>query len=141
MYFKSDCFELHVVQNEQSTAFIGNVKNIILPSVIRALDGSKERMLVDAINNRTRERNYYILYSRLLENDITEEDFDREIDNNPDDYVISTDKIPTEEEFHDAIMFADHIKGIETTGDIETLFSFRNKEFSDLCNRLLNGAL
>lgn len=132
---------LHVVQNERLTAFVGAVDNVILPRVISALDGSRERMLVDAINNRTRERNYYQLYSRLLENEISDDDFDREIDEHPDEYVITTDKIPSEQEFHEAIILADHIKGIETTGDIETLFSFRSKEFNEYCKRLLDGTL
>ena len=139
--FNSNGFKLHVVSNERTTAFIGEMENVLVPNVIRAIDGSKEQMLIDAINNRTRERNYYQLYSRLLENEITEEEFDREIDNNSDDYVISTNKVPSEQEFHDAMIFADHIKGLETTGDIETLFSFRSKEFNDYCSKLLNGSL
>ena len=40
-----------------------------------------------AINNRTRERNYFKLYSSLLENKISDEEFDRLIDENPDMYV------------------------------------------------------
>lgn len=129
------------MQNDSTTVFAGKARNVVISTVARSLDGSREQMLVDAINNRTRERNYYHLYSRLLENEITEDEFDREIDENPDDYLISTDKIPTEQEFHDAIALAEHIKGIETTGDIETLFSFSGKEFNDYCKRLLDGSL
>lgn len=140
-FFEGSGLKVLCVQNDSTTAFAGKARNVVISTVARSLDGSREQMLVDAINNRTRERNYYHLYSRLLEGEITEDEFDREIDENTDDYVISTDKIPTEQEFHDAIALADHIKGIETTGDIETLFSFSGKEFNDYCKRLLDGSL
>ena len=136
-----DGYMLKVMQNERTTAFAGAVDNAILKKVIRALDGSREQMLVDAVNNRTRERNYYELYSRLLDNELSDDEFDREIDENPDEYVIPTNKIPTEEEFHEAIALADHIKGIETSSDIASLFSFRGKEFNEYCKSLLDGTL
>ena len=60
---------------------------------------------------------------------------------NPDEYVISTDKVPSELEFHEAIALSEHIKGIETTGDIESLFSFSGTAFNEYCKRLLNGTL
>ena len=82
------------------TVFAGAFKNHIAPRVISMLEGTRERMLVDAVNNRTRERNYYQLYSRMLDNEISEEEFDRAIDENPDEYVISNDKVPSELEFH-----------------------------------------
>lgn len=133
---------LQVVKDDNRlAAFVGAVKSESLQTFIRTLDGSREKMLVDAVNNRTRERNYYQLYSRLLENEITDDEFDRAIDENPDDYVVSTDKIPTEQEFHDAIVLADYIKGVSTSGDIETLFSFRGKEFNEYCKKLLDGKL
>ena len=40
-----------------------------------------------AINNRTRERNYFKLYCQLLQNEISEADFNRMIDENPNEYV------------------------------------------------------
>ena len=100
-------------------------------AILHEADDIRIRMLIDAVNNRTRERNYWRLYCRLLENEITEDEFNREIDGNSDEYVISTDKIPTEQEFRDAVFLSDHIKDIETTGDVESLFSFR----SDVCNK------
>lgn len=132
---------VRVVPQATHTFFAGAFKNHIAPRVISMLEGTRERMLVDAVNNRTRERNYYQLYSRLLENEISEEEFDNEIDENPDDYVISTDKVPSEIEFHEAIALSDHIKGIETTGDIESLFSLNGEVFNEYCKRLLNGSL
>lgn len=141
MRIMGDGYVLNVVQNERITAFAGAVDNAILKKVIRALDGSREQMLVDAVNNRTRERNYYELYSRLLDNELSDDEFDREIDENPDEYVIPTNKIPTEEEFHEAIALADYIKGIETSSDIASLFSFKGKEFNEYCKRLLDGTL
>ena len=136
-----DGFFVRLIPNDTHTIFAGAFDNSITPRVISVLEGTRERLLVDAVNNRTRERNYYQLYSRLLENEITDEEFDSEIDEHPDDYMISTDKIPSELEFHEAIALADHLKGVETSGDIETLFSFRGEEFNEYCERLLNGTL
>lgn len=134
-------YAIHLAQNANTTAFVGTMNNEVLTKVIRVFDGSREQLLIDAVNNRTRERNYYQLYSRLLENEISEDDFDRMLNENLDDYVITTDKKPTEQEFHDAIALADYIKGIESTGDIETLFSFNGEIFNEYCNKLLNGTL
>ena len=136
-----DDFIVRFVPQSTHTIFAGAFKNHIAPKVISMLEGTRERMLVDAVNNRTRERNYYQLYTQLLENEISDEEFDRAIDENPDDYMISTEKILSALEFHEAIALSKYIKGIETTGDIESLFSFRGDVFNDFCKRLLNGTL
>ena len=137
----TDDLVVHMIRKDTHTYIAAAVANELMPKVICVLEGTREKMLVDAVNNRTRERNYYQLYSRLLENEISEEEFDREINEHPDDYVISTDKVPSEVEFNEALALADHIKGVETSGDIETLFSFRGDEFNEYCKKLLNGSL
>lgn len=137
----TDSLVVHMIRKDTHTYIAAAVANELMPKVICVLEGTREKMLVDAVNNRTRERNYYQLYSRLLENEISDEEFDREIDENPDDYVISTDKVPTEVQFNEAMVLADYIKGVETTGDIETLFSFRGDKFNEYCKKLLDGSL
>lgn len=138
---QGDGFKVWVSPNETTTGFIGEFDNRVLPKVIDVLTGTREKLLVDAVNNRTRERNYYQLYSRLLENEISDEVFDREIDEHPDEYVVPIDKYPTESEFCQAIQLAEHIKGTETMGDIESLFSFKESEVLKHCKKLTNGTL
>lgn len=130
-----------LARNDRQTAFAGVAENSSIHGIIRTLSGIREKMLVHAVNNRTKERNYYQLYSRLLENEISDEEFDNELETNPDKYVISTDIVPTDDEFQDAILLSGYIMDTDTTGDIESLFSFQGKAFNEKCKNLLNGSL
>lgn len=138
---KGDGYRMLVSQDDTKTGFIGEIDNRILPKVIDVLTGTREKLLVDAVNNRTRERNYYQLYSKLLENQISDDDFDREIDENPDEYVVPIDKNPSESDFYQAMQLSEHLKGTDTIGDIESLFSFKDTEVLKHCKKLTNGVL
>lgn len=133
--------DMIVLKTDTKTSFIGEVDNCILPKVIDVLNGTREKLLVEAVNNRTRERNYYRLYSQLLENQISDDDFDREIDEHPDEYVVSTDKCPTESEFYQAMLLSEHLKGTDTIGDIESLFSFKESVVLKHCKEITNGSI
>ena len=84
-------------------------------------------LLINAVNNRTRQRNYFRLYCQLLENEITEKEFDNEIDDNEDEYVINNDKDYSEND----IELISELKGrildfdCEFIDDIEDLFSLK----------------
>lgn len=133
--------DMAVLSNDTKTEFVGVADNSILPKVIDVLTGTREALLVDAVNNRTRERNYYRLYSQLLENQISDEDFDREIDERPDDYVVPITKTPSETEFYQAMQLSEHIKDADTIGNIESLFSFKENAVSGYCKRLTDGTI
>lgn len=45
--------------------------------------------LTRAVNNRTRERNYFRLYSEMLDGTISDEEFDRQIEDHEDLYVVT----------------------------------------------------
>lgn len=128
-----------VIRGDETTQFAGIAENNVLTEAVGALTRVSEEMLINAVNNRTRERNYYKLYTRLLENEITDEEFDKEIDDNPDDYVVPIDKIPTEQEFYEAIRLSGKIKDVYTQGDMESLFSF--KDTISYCKGLINGSI
>jgi len=76
-----------------------------------------------AINNRTRERNYFKLYCQLLQNEISEADFNRMIDENPNEYV--------PEEYHNygpleialARKASENIMDVADLNDMASLFS------------------
>ncbi len=139
--FSTDKMRLAVLSNDTETGVAGLIKNDILPDVVDRLMGTRENLLIDAVNNRTRERNYYRLYSQLLENQISDDDFDREIDERPDEYVVPINKCPTESEFYQAIQLSDLIKDADTMGDIESLFSFKEETVSTYCKRLTDGTV
>ena len=58
---------------------------------ISTADRLKE-LMTRAVNNRTRERNYFKLYCEMLDGNITEEEFDKEIEEHEDKYIIKQDK-------------------------------------------------
>ena len=80
-----------------------------------------------AINNRTRERNYVKLYSSLLENKISDEEFDRLIDENPDMYVQESYRDFSPLEIAIARKASEKIMDIEDLSDMATLFSISNR--------------
>lgn len=136
---RRDGIFVNVATGEETTFFAGVANNNVLSMAVGALTGATEQMLIDAVNNRTRERNYYQLYSRLLENEITDDEFDKEIDEKPDDYVVPISKSPTEQEYLEAVRLSGKIKGVATQGDMESLFSF--KDTTHYCKGLLDGVI
>lgn len=82
------------------------------------------KLLIEAVNNRTRERNYFRKYVELLEGDITDEEFDKEIEFNEDEYVVNSNIKPSLEDLKLALQLANHIKDVTNTEDLSSLFSF-----------------
>lgn len=78
-----------------------------------------------AVNNRTRERNYFKKYVELLEGTISDEDFDKAIEDNEDDYVIQEDKEPTLEDVRCVLEMAPELKDVDSVEDLASLFSFK----------------
>lgn len=133
--------KLKIIRDSEETSIACRAKNEVLPNIFNIVFNVRERLLLDAANNRTRERNYYMLYSRLLEGCITEEEFDKELDDNSDDYQISIDKVPSMEEFNEAMNLSSHIKDADSVGKIETLFSFDGETVDKYCKQIENGAI
>ena len=138
--YKDDDMEFHTMtfhrENQQSksiTIFAGVSKN---NSFIDRFTGKSFQkpyeLLIKAINNRTVERDYFRLYSELASGIISEEDFNKELDENEDNYVIQNDIIPTMEELKIAIMLVQEIKDVNTSEDLSSLFSFNSIEIDRL---------
>lgn len=89
-------------------------------------------MLVQAFNNRTRQRNYFRLYCDLLDGQLSDEDFDKEIDEHPDDYVVGNENKPTKEDLEMAIILAHRMKDIDDMTDLSMAFSFDMEEADKL---------
>lgn len=82
------------------------------------------QLLIRAFNNRTRERNYFKLYSQMLEGDVTEEFFRNEIAQNKDDYVVPAGHDGDSQDIYLANCLAPQMKSIHSTDDFISIFSF-----------------
>lgn len=80
-------------------------------------------LLVGAFNNRTRERNYYKLYTKLLEGEITEEQFDSEIEENEDKYVVTAPEDKDKETIFTAASICKDLLDVNDTDEFSSLFS------------------
>ena len=78
------------------------------------------------INNRTIERNYFRLYGDLLSGDISEQEFQQEIEEHESDYVLENNIIPSEEDIKLAIQLSEHVKDVQSSEDLSSLFSFNS---------------
>ncbi len=96
-------------------------------------------LLIRAINNRTIERNYFKLYSELLDRIITEDEFDKELNEHESEYVISNDIIPTKEELELVLKLIPHIKDVTNSEDLSSLFSFKSNQLDKLLLQLENN--
>lgn len=115
-------------------------------SVINRMIGTDYRVMLDlmtrAVNNRTRQRNYFQLQSSMLEGLISEDEFYKRIEENEDDYVVEEMEQPSLERVYDALFLSQNIKDVNNSEDFATLFSFdsfsTDKELEKLEN---NGGL
>lgn len=122
---KSDGIQMAAVSGQTKTSFVGVADNDVFQ---KSFAESKTKLLLTAVNNRTRERNYFQLYSRLLDNEITEDEFDAEIDDHPDLYVVDTSVVPTKYDLTEAGKLAKCILCVDTPDDFLSLFSFSEDE-------------
>ena len=78
--------KITVATDGNYTAFAGVAKNNTF-NIERSVDRVGE-LLVRAVNNRTRERNFFRLYADMLEQNITEEEYSRQLEECQDEYVL-----------------------------------------------------
>ena len=109
------------VSDGNVTMFAGVAKSSVF-SIEESVDRESE-LLIRAVNNRTRERNYFRKYCELLENQISDEDFDKEISEHEDDYVVPQEEYTDKEDWLIALRLAPMLKDTDYVDDIATLFS------------------
>lgn len=93
---------------------------------ISTADRLKE-LMTRAINNRTRERNYFKLYCDMLDGSITEEEFDKEIEENEDRYVIKQNQDASVEDMEVALEVSPLLMDVKSPDDMAEVFSFSEK--------------
>ena len=89
-------------------------------------------LLIRAFNNRTRERNYFKLYSEMLEGDISEEYFNKEIEENSDKYVVPAGEESEPQDVYLALSVSPQMKCIESSDDFISIFSFNDNAVMQL---------
>lgn len=104
------------------TAFVGVADNKAV-NMVTSMDRMSQ-LLIRAVNNRTRERNYFKLCNQLLDKEITDEEFEKEIDENEDNYVLSNNEEADMNDIEVALSLCNYLKDVKDVDDMADLFSF-----------------
>lgn len=126
----TNSIKMVAVSNDKHTKFAGVVENGTI-SIISTESNRLNELLIRAVNNRTRERNYFKMYSELLEGELTDEDFDNEIEQNKDEYVVPAGKDADIRDVELAMQVVKYLKGVQSTDDFTALFSFSDKSIQN----------
>lgn len=117
------------VQNNEDTFFAGHTTNGVLSNWIM---GEIPQRIVDlainAINNRTKERNFSRLGEKLALGEISEAEYDSLLQENEDEYVIKCNIKPSELDLKYAVLLAPKVMDVNDTDDLAVLFSFDESE-------------
>lgn len=125
-YETPDCkIATYTHQSSHTVAFGGVTTN---ENILGRITGEEIRkvvtMLKRAINNRTIERDYFKRYCEMLMGELTEEEFERELDTREEDYVVAENYKPTADDLRLALELCEGIKDVRTSQDLSSLFSF-----------------
>lgn len=120
-YLKTDGVAMIAASNETFTSFVGVANN---EDFNRSFNEEPIDLLIQAVNNRTRERNYFRLLTKYLEQEICDEEFEKEIEENENLYVVDTSINPTDSQLRNAANLSKRIIGIDSPDDFMSLFSF-----------------
>ena len=117
-----------LTNTKNGTMFTGITSNESFKEVLHGnLPKEIMDMFINAINNRTRERNFIRLNAQLEAGDITEEEFDNELDEHEDRYLITKKIHPTLEQLYLSVKASENILDINDMEDFSELFSFEEK--------------
>lgn len=119
----TNSIKIVAVSNDRHTRFAGVIENGTI-NIVSTESNRLNELLVRAVNNRTRERNYFKKYCELLDGELTDDEFDNEIEQNGDDYVVPAGKDADIRDIELAMQVVPQLKGIKTTDDFTALFSF-----------------
>lgn len=129
--------------NNQNVYFAGISKgSSVLNRMIGMNYADIKELLIRAVNNRTRQRNFFRLQNEMLEGLISEEDFYKTIEENENDYVIEELEEPTKKRLYCAMYLCQGIMDIKNSEDLASLFSF-SSEITDKELKMIetNGGL
>ena len=128
-FIDKEDMKVAAINNGKMTFFLGITTDSNALNKIYTIDRTTE-LLIRAVNNRTRERNYFRKCVELLQGFISEEDFDKEITNNEDDYVIIEDQEADLNDMGLACFVSQKIKDVNDANDMLSLFSFSHESLN-----------
>lgn len=128
--FSVDGMKGSMVTDGNITVFAGVAENRVF-NIEHPVD-RRVKLLTRAVNNRTRERNYFRKYCELLEGQISDEEFDREISEHEDEYVVSQDEATDIKDWETAILLAPQLKDTDYVDDVAALFSLSHQSYQKL---------
>lgn len=122
-----DTFTAVAIIGPEKTVFAGVATTSSFTTTFVQTDNRLTDLLITAVNNRTRERNYFRKYCELLEGQLSDEAFDKEIEENRDEYVVSLGKEADLTDINLALKISPYLKDVQDPDDMATLFSFSRK--------------
>jgi len=124
------------VRNQEDTYFAGHTTKGVLSSWIMGdIPQRAVELAINAINNRTRERNFSRLGEKLASGEISEEEYDHALQEHEDEYVIKCNIKPTEMDMRLAAHLAPKLMDVDDTDDLAVLFSFDESEIRHFLER------
>lgn len=130
--FKDGAFIAIMQDNCEEVMFAGISAGNSVINRIAGIDYEEMlELMTRAVNNRTRQRNFFRLQNSLLEGEINEKDFYKILDENSDDYVIEETENPSIERLFHALELSNNIKDVNTSEDLSSLFSFDSIDIND----------
>lgn len=85
-----------------------------------------KELLTRAVNNRTRQRNFFQLQNSLHEGLITEEEFYKTLEENEDKYVVEELESPGVDRIEHALYLSQDIIDVNNSEEFANLFSFNS---------------
>ena len=118
-----------VKQSDNDNVFFAGISqgSSVISRIVGADFSEMVELLTRAVNNRTRQRNYFRLHNYLLEGVISEDDFYREIEEKEDEYVVEEKETPSPERLRYAMILSQGIKDVQNSEDLSSLFSFSSE--------------
>lgn len=134
-YFGRDT-QYIAVRNQEDTFFAGHTTKGVLSSWIMGdIPQRTVELAINAINNRTRERNFSRLGEKLASGEISEDEYDRTLQEHEDEYVIKCNIKPSEMDMRLAAHLAPRLMDVDDTDDLAVLFSFDESEIRRFLER------
>lgn len=130
-YIMTPGTQMIAISDPNKTSFVGVSSN---NEFFERFNQLPITLLTEAVNNRTRERNYFRLLSRLLSQEISENDFEKEIEENENLYVLASTIEPSRTQVALAYELSKDILSVDTPDDFLSLFSFSEEKTYKLLN-------
>jgi len=127
--FNSPLVEMELNPNDNIIYFKGITTQSTFEKMIEGLSNiesinMKKDLLITAYKNRTIQNNYLHLYIKLLESEITEDSFEKVINDQSEKYIIDINKIPTVTQLDVLSSLLIELNEDFDTDDVSELFSF-----------------